>query len=139
MALLEWSDGFLLGIKEVDDHHKHLVGLLNISYDAYKNGAPANRLATVIKELIDYSGYHFSAEEYWMTKHSYPTLAEHKDEHESFSRKVGDFQKNLLDGNANLSVELFTFLANWVRTHILETDALFGRYIASRENSRCFS
>jgi len=130
---MEWNICYQLNISEIDNHHKRLMSLLNMSYDAYKEGADDNTLATIIKELTEYISYHFETEEYWMTKHSYPLLAEHKAQHDIFSNKVITFQNDFLAGKATLSMELFRFLANWLRTHILETDALYGRFIAEQE------
>ena len=132
MPIVTWGDEYLLGIQELDNHHMWLIGLLNKSYDAYKSAASAESLANVLKELIDYATYHFEAEEYWMTRHSYPKLAEHKVEHDRFSEKVNFYQKEYLEGKASLSVKLFQFLANWLRTHILELDADYGRFYAAQ-------
>lgn len=134
MPIFEWSDNYVLGIKEFDEHHRHLVGLLNKSFDEFEKNAPPARLEAIIDELIDYATYHFSAEEYWMSANSYPGLAEHKNEHDSFSLKVVAFQRDLLAGKLSLNEELFSFLADWLTTHILETDALYGRFIAYRDN-----
>lgn len=132
MPILVWNDTFQLGINEIDTHHRHLVGLLNKSYDLYKYGSTDNTLASVIQELIDYANYHFDAEEYWMHKHSYPVLAEHKAQHESFTNKITTIHNDFLEGRVSLSTELFRFLANWVRSHILESDIQYGRYIADK-------
>lgn len=130
--MLEWSDSFLLGVQEFDEQHKKLVGLLNKSYEAYKFGTSATNLETIINELIAYAAYHFSAEERWMAKQSYPKLADHEIEHRNFTDKVANFQRDLLAGKDTVSVKLFTFLANWVRTHILETDSDYGRFNAAK-------
>lgn len=132
MPIVEWGDEYVLGIEELDNHHKWLISLLNKSYDAYKSAVSAESLATVLKELIDYSTYHFEAEEYWMVKHSYPKLAEHKVEHDRFSEKVIALQNQFSRNAASLSVKLFLFLANWLRTHILELDADYGRFYAEK-------
>jgi hemerythrin len=131
MAIFEWNKEYLLGVKEFDEHHEHLVGLLNKSFDEFEKNAPPEKLETIIDELIDYATYHFAAEEYWMAEYSYPKLAEHKDEHDKFSAKVVAFKKDLMAGKATLNVELFSFLADWLTTHILESDSDYGRFNAS--------
>jgi len=135
VPIFEWSENYLLGVKEFDDHHKHLVGLLNKSFDEFERNASPGELRVIIDELVDYATYHFSAEEHWMTANSYPGLNMHKKEHDSFSGKVVAFQRDLIAGKVSLNAELFTFLVDWLTDHILETDALYGRFIAARDKS----
>ena len=126
MPIIEWNVSFLLGIQEIDRHHKHLVQSLNKTYDQFKEGTEID--LSFLEELIDYSAHHFGCEEGWMKKTSYPKLAAHKEEHELFTSRVFEFKKDY-KRNENISVELLWFLCNWVTHHIRETDAEFGRFV----------
>lgn len=131
MAILEWDNSFLLGIDEFDAHHRHLVGLINRTYDEYSREPTAGNLEGIIKELTDYASYHFDAEERWMEKISYPASASHMEEHRKFKAKIANFREGLKTGNIT-STALFFFLAEWLTSHILDVDAEYGRYIKSR-------
>jgi hemerythrin len=63
VPLFTWNDSYLLGVKEFDEHHQHLVDLLNMSFDAFENNTHPTKLEPIIEELIDYATYHFAAEE----------------------------------------------------------------------------
>ena len=133
MPIMKWGSNFVLGVEEIDRHHEHLVGLLNKTYDVYKSGESPESLGAVLDELIDYASYHFTAEEAWMSRISYPMLAEHKQEHETFSTKASLLRTGFHAGKAAISAEVFAFLAKWVTSHILESDALIGRYLEAKE------
>ena len=135
MPIVEWSSNFLLGVPEFDAHHEHLVGLINTAYDDFVSSAPVAGLESIIGELFDYAGYHFAAEEHMMIARSYPKLAEHKAEHDSFFRNVAAFQKDFLTGRATLSTEIFSFLVEWLTNHILVSDADYGRFLAENRTT----
>jgi hemerythrin len=131
MPLLIWNDTFALGISEFDVHHKHLVDLLNMTYDGFTQEASYEELASVLDELIAYATDHFVAEENWMEVNNYPFLTQHREEHERFCQKVIQFQRHFHNGKVHLSLRVLQFLNSWLKTHILETDAEYGRFAVS--------
>jgi hemerythrin len=128
VSLLEWNKAYSLGINEFDEHHKHLIELLNKTYSDYILGADNDELAVVLDKLVDYATYHFAAEERWMKECRYPGRAEHICEHEVFILRVLDFYRDFNNGTAQLSLEIFQFLNSWLTSHILESDAEYGRF-----------
>src|SRR6185369_16889118 len=66
MPIMQWNVRYLVGIQEIDQHHKHLVELLNKTYDEFREGAEIEK--STIDELVDFSGYHFSYEERLMVE-----------------------------------------------------------------------
>jgi len=132
MPIIEWNNLFLLGLKQFDDDHQQLVRLLNKTYDSFINNEPKSSLSVVIDELVDYAIYHFAEEEHWMKSTGYPELEMHIFQHDIFSKRVVDFQSAYQEGSAPLTLELLTFLKDWLSDHILVTDKEFGFYIASK-------
>lgn len=135
MPLIEWNDGFSLKNGLIDKHHRHLVGLLNRAYDDFTSGAPAESLGAVIHDLLNYATYHFYTEERDMAKSAYPELEAHREEHGRFVLKIVRIQKDFQDGDKNLSFETISFLKNWITQHILESDARFGAFAASKKSA----
>ncbi|MDD2853467.1 MAG: bacteriohemerythrin [Desulfuromonadaceae bacterium] len=128
MSIIQWQSTFELNIKEFDDHHKHLVDLLNSLHDSILSKSCKEKLGVIIGELIDYSVYHFTAEERWMEEHKYPGFPQHRDEHIAFTRKVSQFQKDFNSGKVELTLDVLTFLMDWLIEHILGSDANFGNF-----------
>jgi len=128
MPFMEWNSSFELGIHEFDEHHKHLVYLLNLTHDAITCGAEHDELGAVIDELVEYAAYHFSAEEGWMADNRYPGLPEHIGEHTRFTRWIIKVHDDFHNGKAWVAQEVLTFLNRWLTDHILRTDAKYGRF-----------
>jgi len=126
MPFIQWEKSFNTGIKQFDDHHRHLVDLLNTTYDNIICQAPYERLGSILDELIDYTIFHFGSEEAWFIANSYPKLAEHKREHESFFQKVQVLQDDFHVGKSSISIDMLMLLRNWLRDHILVSDAEYG-------------
>lgn len=125
MSILQWEKKFELGVPEFDEHHKHLVELLNEVYRSAVQKENRETLDRVARELIHYTGYHFQAEERAMTECGYPGLAQHREEHEKFAEMAAAFQHELVAGH-DITVDLLSFLGNWLFDHILTVDAEYG-------------
>ncbi|EAT16532.1 bacteriohemerythrin [Desulfuromonas acetoxidans] len=132
MTFVTWNDDFLLHVDQFDEHHKHLVDLLNETYEKFVNKTVDLSLEKLFDELIDYATYHFSAEEYWMQAKQYPGYEEHKKEHAYFTKRVVEMHRDFVAGNTSLGLEVLTFIKNWVANHILNSDAEYGRFINKR-------
>lgn len=134
MPIVEWSEILSLGMEPFDTHHKHLVGLLNRTYDDFTSGASKERISAVLDELIDYACYHFAAEELWMKENKYPRLKKHLEEHEVFSQKVVVLQKDFYADKAGVSLGVLNFLKEWLIEHIMASDADYSSF-ARKEGS----
>ena len=78
--LVEWSERFSVGITKLDDHHKVLFNIINdmkIECDKEKPG----ELDGFFRALLEYTEYHFTAEEAVMKKMNYPQIEDHKKQH----------------------------------------------------------
>ena len=128
MSFFVWDKIFELGIDHFDEHHQHLADLLNKTYDDFVSGTSYETLEPILDELVDYATYHFAAEEHWMGFHEYPQLRFHRAEHERFCRRIVEIQSDYHKRDVNLSLEVMTFLKNWLQDHILNTDAEYGRW-----------
>ena len=68
MAFLDWDDSLSVNVTEIDDQHKKLIGTLNDLYDAMDDGKGNDVLGKILKELTDYTVYHFQTEENYFKK-----------------------------------------------------------------------
>lgn len=129
MPYVEWDASFLLGIQEFDEHHKHLVDLLNRAYDDFQSGTHLDDIDAILEEMLEYATYHFAAEERWMKGCGYPGTEKHCTEHADFTRKVVEMARNGSPDKLMLIMEVMAFLNYWLVDHILKTDAEYGQFV----------
>jgi hemerythrin-like metal-binding protein len=132
MSFMEWSEKLVTGVKECDDQHKKLVSLINELYDAMKQGKGKEVIDKALDELVKYADYHFTTEETLMSKYGYPELAAHKREHEYFKNKIKEFLDKKAKGEVTLSVEVMSFLKDWLLKHLMETDKKYGPFLKQK-------
>lgn len=126
MSLMEWTSDLSVGVREIDDQHKKLIGLINKLHDAMRAGQGKQALEGTLQELAAYTVYHFQTEEKYMEKFSYVRLPSHKAEHAAFVKKVTDFQNEYAAGRLGLTLDLMNFLRDWVSSHIQKTDKQYS-------------
>ena len=128
MPLIIWNEGFSVNIKEIDEQHKKLFNLINMLHDAMKKGGDKEVLAEILQGLVDYTKYHFSTEEKYMSSFKYPDYHSHKAEHGEFIEKVLEFCKDFSEDKIGLSILIMPFLTDWLSNHILVNDKKYGSY-----------
>ena len=122
MPLLRWNDRFLLDVNHIDLQHQHIVELLNLIYDEFKQGASVQTLQSLAEVLIQHTTLHFALEEHWMAKISFPGQHEHIQEHDMFTVRVTEIHESYKEGN-NFTLNLLLFLNRWVNNHLNRTNA----------------
>ncbi len=128
MAYITWNDDFTLGIKQFDEHHKHLIVLINETTRSIEKGAPEHEINVVLNSLVDYAWYHFNAEEKWMKEQDYPERENHEKVHQAFSATIIDMQQRLADGNSTVAAELSIYLNFWLIDHIVICDSKYATF-----------
>ena len=127
MAKLDWKSSYSVGVKELDEHHKRLLQLIN-DFSDEKPTYNDKRCFIILNELIKYAELHFSAEESLMQQYSYDELNLQQKEHEAFMDKIFELNKELADKGAEVFSELVIYLKGWYISHILGTDKNYKRF-----------
>jgi len=119
--LIIWSEGYSVGIQEIDDQHKKLIGLINQLYNLYLDKR-SSEIASIIKEIKAYTLYHFSTEEKLFRECKYKDMLSHIQMHEGFINDLNDITKNSSASNDILTMKTMTFLQRWLTNHIMKED-----------------
>ena len=114
----------ILGHHQIDSDHKRLFELIHQLAAAMKTSKSKQASVVACSELLDYTRTHFSMEETLMRQKGYLQISAHLASHELFVDRIIESRKKLEAGSAVASVELLTFLLDWLRTHIQRTDKL---------------
>ena len=132
MPLITWSETYSVKLKELDAQHQKLIALINELFDAMSQGRGKEVIAGTLGGLIEYTRTHFATEERLMSSSGYPGYLKHKGEHEAFTQKVTEFQGQYLSGQVALTVQVMTFLKEWLTNHILGTDKKYVSFFISK-------
>jgi hemerythrin len=118
-----------VNVSKCDQDHKKLFSLLNALHEAMKSGKGSQVLQQVVKDLADYTKYHFSQEELLLRQTNYPNLIPHQAQHQTFVKKVEQFQSDLKAGNLAQSITVTEFLRDWLANHIKQTDRQYSAHL----------
>jgi hemerythrin len=123
-----FADKYRTGITFVDDEHKRLFEIIGDTYNiiqAHTLHDKYDEIIKIIDELRDYTIFHFTDEEEYMTKINYEKIESHKALHEAFVSKIREI--NLDDVDSNQQEYLYgiiDFLLAWLDEHIMKVDKL---------------
>jgi len=126
---LTWTDAFLVGYPPMDDTHREFVDIVGAMLQA-----PDEALLGKLKELIVHSEHHFSQEEAWMQKTSFPATECHTNEHNAVlgsMREVAAYVEG--GGTPDEARRLAIELARWFPGHTDYLDASLAQWVSKKQ------
>ena len=128
---VKWQDNLSVGYVAIDGHHKKLVHIveelrciLDLPEAQYRL-----KIGKMLKQLSDYTVYHFGEEERVMKKYEYPHLAEHAKIHAFFKEKLKDSLPMIAKGEKDIAIKMYGFLSDWLIEHIAVEDHKWAEFI----------
>ena len=115
----------------LDNQHKRWIELFNKIYQAYINKSDAASIKAVLKDLVDYTVWHFGFENRMMEKYNFKTYDEHKVQHDDILEELKVICNRFDNGEEISIVNILEFLKKWLINHILKTDLVLGKYLNS--------
>lgn len=132
MPFVNWDESLSVGVNAFDEDHRKLIGFINELHMGLVSGAKEPVMRDILNGLVNYTKEHFRREEDLMARNSYPALPEHREKHSKLVEQVMEYQSQFQKGNASFSLELMSFLREWLITHIQGTDKLYRDFFKSR-------
>ncbi|MDF1566802.1 MAG: bacteriohemerythrin [Spirochaetaceae bacterium] len=129
---IKWDPTLSVGIEVFDGHHQKLIGLINRLYVKMESGEGEDVLRKTLGELIDYTDYHFQAEQEAFNAHEYPDRVEHNRRHDELLSKARSLRDALESDQSVLTNEVLDFLQDWVTNHILKTDRQYTEFLTGK-------
>jgi hemerythrin len=126
--LVSWSDDLSVGIDEIDEQHKVLVGLLNDLNRAIREHHGNDACLEILDRLVDYTRIHFAVEESLMRIFEYPDYENHKAEHEELVEEVMSMRREIVEEERKISFKLLHFLKMWLTQHIMDSDQEYSEH-----------
>ncbi len=129
---VRWKDSYSVDIPSIDDDHKRLINLINQLQSAIHYYQSKEFEEKALKELIDYTKFHFDREEKLMQEHNYPGYEEHVKQHGSMVNKVNDIVANYSQDSEETICETVKFLRDWLINHIQKTDQQYVEFFKDK-------
>jgi hemerythrin len=131
--IVTWNPTYSVGIKVIDEQHMKLIKLTNKLFRSCMSGQERIKgdsiFFEVIREVIEYVGYHFNTEEKVMERVDYPKSKEHKIEHKVFVKEVLAKVEEFNSGKINTPLSFVYYLRDWILHHIAVNDKKLGEYL----------
>lgn len=121
------DESCILGVRELDDQHREMVGLVNRLCRTLRDPESAELVGdSLFKLLLAFTEYHFATESRLMLQHKYPAREEHDADHDRLLRDLGRFGPVMhREGDRFLA----DYLREWVMGHILRQDKPLAEFL----------
>ncbi|HPW66840.1 MAG TPA: bacteriohemerythrin [Salinivirgaceae bacterium] len=123
--LIKKSPELETGINEIDEQHNRIITLVNQLYEAFIAERSKKEIREIIKNLSDFSSYHFNTEERYFKQFGYENASEHQLSHKLFTDELTKFSKAYQAGKSFDTIEFMLFLQSWILKHFSADDQDF--------------
>ena len=129
---VSWTPELSVGVETFDAHHRHLFSLVNKLYNVMRSGTQKSTLEEVFDELLEYTVYHFEAEEKALDVSGFPGADAHRASHAELVAKAQALRSDLEEGKPMIAVDVMAFLRDWVTNHILGEDKQYTEFFRTK-------
>ena len=126
---VQWTSSMDLGLNDIDSQHRMLVDYINDLHSAMSNHRSARELLEILHKLRNYTSTHFRDEEKHFVHTDYPLVKDHLKIHREFEAKVDEVERGIKEGTVTLSMDLLSFLKDWLVKHIMGMDTQYVPYV----------
>ena len=126
MPLVAWYKKYSVNNEELDGHHRKLFAILNRMYDSCLQAEDMDCVVPILEELIEYTDYHFSAEEKYMLARGYKGIEEHRQHHRYFRDKLLELRDCENKNDYDYKREVMVLLGNWILRHVTVEDKKYS-------------
>lgn len=127
----EFDETLVTGNEMIDDQHKELIGRINQLLESCEDGQGKVKAVKMLDYLMEYTDFHFSAEEKLQEEINYPGIKEHKAKHEEFKQAVEELQEMLQEEEGPTEAfvaQVQRNVVDWLFNHIKGFDRSVAEY-----------
>ncbi len=135
MPTISWSDDLAIDDSQIDFQHRQLLDAIGDLEDALATG-DKQQVAEAAPFLLLYAQTHFADEERVLGLIGWPKLAEHRELHRGFGRRLDELEGACSRGDLAAGTMLLGFLAAWLAGHIRGVDHEFADEVRALRQRR---
>lgn len=128
--MYEMKDEYLTGIAFIDEEHTKLFEITNRLYNVLEDQFIPDKydyIVDILKELTEYTKYHFKHEEEFMKSINYKRLLSQMVSHKDFVSQIESIKLEEADIAQEVTMtKLLDFLYDWLVNHICKSDKLIA-------------
>lgn len=129
MAAFAWNESYSVRVQQLDAQHQRLFEIINTLADAMRSGKGDDVIREVVGKLAVYTRTHFLQEEVLMRQTVFPGLAVHQQQHAALMASVEKYKSALDEDRHPDSVEVLSFLRQWLIEHIQKSDKAYSAHL----------
>lgn len=123
---MQWKPEYAIGIAEIDNQHKTLLGFITDFEDAVGGRAHWNTVQPLIVRAREFVKFHFAVEESLMQIVNYPMLIPHRSEHQYVVQQFSALEHRVL--RQEFKGELLPLMSSWLFHHMVDSDRPFAKF-----------
>ena len=132
MRLFTWDDALNTGFGTVDKHHREMFEQMNSFFARMVHDEGMEAAQQAIGMMDTAMRPHFAEEEQAMERRAYPGLPAHRSAHQQFFARFDQLRDRVQGGDQTAPAEMFEYVADWLRLHIMQLDKPFADFLAQR-------
>jgi len=132
MRVIQWQDSYKIGHETTDKQHRKLVGMIASLQQAMASDNVDEATSQTLKELVDYTQYHFRDEEKLMLEIGYSEIEHHKYLHRQMLEQVIQILTDIKSGKPFDAPNLVDYLTHWLTDHIVAEDGKICQTLKSK-------
>ncbi len=116
----------------IDGQHKELIGRVNKLVDSCTFGKEKNVAIQTLDFLMDYTVFHFDAEEKLQEEAGYPELSAHRAQHAQFKQAVEELKEMLEEEEGPTDAFVAAVnknVSDWLVNHIKQSDKKVAAFV----------
>ncbi len=128
-GLFVWNESYGVNVAQFDAHHKRLIAIANTIAQQVQMGCDGAALSGALEALVDYTGYHFAAEEKLMRLYGYEEAESHAKKHGQLMTQVSEYRERVLGGAVPDQAGFMKFMEDWIVRHVLDEDRKYSAFL----------
>lgn len=134
--MIKWSEENTTGILDIDEQHKTIIETVNGLIEVVNSVRSNEDFWPLVAEIENYISHHFTTEENYMSKYSYPDIIEHTAEHSQFAYDFVKEKEKLRqeEKSKDLLLDFTAFTAQWVVIHYMQADLELIKFLKEKFN-----
>lgn len=135
MPYFLWTNDLVTGNRGIDSDHRGLTSAIDEVIAASEAGEDSRSISAKIQHLSAFALAHFERENSFLVKPDNDESIAHRKDHQRLSSEIDVLKLQIESGVQKNPAEVYDFLREWLRTHIVSFDLKMVKSIPAGPNN----